>query len=67
MYWSDWVGMNKGRLDEFGRSEWVEPTVRIVCYIIEGFLGLPNFAARRVTGFCRRVSNPASQGSANYC
>ena len=51
MYWSDWV--NKGV-----QSVRVGGTNGAYCMLdIEGFLGSPYVAARRVSGFCRRVPN----------
>jgi len=41
IYWSYLAGTNKGQLDEFSRSEWVEPTVRILCLISKAFSVYP--------------------------
>ena len=41
MYWGYLAGTNKGQLDEFSRSEWVEPTVRIICLISKAFSVYP--------------------------
>ena len=57
MDWSDWVGMNKEQLNEFSLSEWVEPTVRIVCLISKAFSVYPMLRLEGMSEFCCRVSN----------